>query len=316
MRTSIGQVLTWGICSFVHSGADVGGFFGSPDANLLARWYQVGAWLYPFFRCHCHHLSAHRELYVLKGDYFSIAREAVVDRYRLLPYWYTLARHANLTGEPIVRPLWWEFPDDKYIDVDDRAMVGSAIFVVPFLSHGSDPMTIALPVNSRWFFYRTLAEVNGTEVRVDFDGGRTPVFVRGGSIIPIKKRIRKSSALMFWDPFSLIVALDASGHAEGQLFVDDGESYDYALGGFVHRKFVMDGVKLSSVAAGGKSEGPFVGKYDVVVEQIQIAGMAKPPKKIVDKGGKELRFGEKDGLVTIHRPQLPLREDFQLTFQY
>lgn len=41
-------------------GADVGGFFGNPDTELLVRWYQLGAY-YPFFRGHAHHDTKRRE---------------------------------------------------------------------------------------------------------------------------------------------------------------------------------------------------------------------------------------------------------------
>jgi alpha-glucosidase (family GH31 glycosyl hydrolase) len=52
-------------------------------------------------------------------------REAVVDRYKLLPYWSHLGRIANLTGNPIVK--------DCCAHMDDRVMVGPALFVAPFL---------------------------------------------------------------------------------------------------------------------------------------------------------------------------------------
>ena len=42
------------------TGADVGGFFGNPEPDLLVRWYQVGAF-YPFFRGHAHHDTKRRE---------------------------------------------------------------------------------------------------------------------------------------------------------------------------------------------------------------------------------------------------------------
>jgi mannosyl-oligosaccharide alpha-1,3-glucosidase len=44
----------------VSTGADVGGFFGNPEPDLLVRWYQVGAF-YPFFRGHAHHDTKRRE---------------------------------------------------------------------------------------------------------------------------------------------------------------------------------------------------------------------------------------------------------------
>lgn len=43
-----------------YAGADVGGFFGNPEPELLVRWYQLGAF-YPFFRAHAHHDTKRRE---------------------------------------------------------------------------------------------------------------------------------------------------------------------------------------------------------------------------------------------------------------
>lgn len=45
------------------AGADVGGFFGNPDAELYTRFYQLGAF-YPFFRGHAHLDTARREPWV------------------------------------------------------------------------------------------------------------------------------------------------------------------------------------------------------------------------------------------------------------
>lgn len=49
------------------SGADVGGFFGNPEPELLLRWYQVGAY-YPFFRGHAHHDTKRREPWLFGYD--------------------------------------------------------------------------------------------------------------------------------------------------------------------------------------------------------------------------------------------------------
>ena len=35
--------VTLGLCGLSFSGADVGGFFGNPDPELLTRWYQAAA---------------------------------------------------------------------------------------------------------------------------------------------------------------------------------------------------------------------------------------------------------------------------------
>jgi alpha 1,3-glucosidase len=316
LRNSIQLVLSYGIAGMVYSGSDVGGFFNGPDPNLLARWYQVGAWTYPFFRCHCHHLSPNREVYLLKDQFQKVVREAIVDRYQLLPYWYTLARHANVTGDPIVRPLWWEFPEGRFLDVDDRVMVGRSLLVTPFLTEFGDPIRVQFPINTRWFNYQSLEEIKAIDITVDYNEGRTSVFIRGGSIIPIKRILRKSTTLMFWDPFTLIVAVDAKGIAEGELYVDDCDTFDFGRGQFVHRKFTFNGTVFSSTSLNPQNHERFARKYDAVIEQIRIAGLVAVPEKVLNSNGNELRIAERENIVIIHRTAAPVKEDFQLTFEH
>lgn len=52
-----------------------------------------------------------------------------------------------------------------------------------------------------------------------------PLFIRGGSIIPTRERRRRSSPLMKLDPFTLRIALDKKGSAQGELYLDDGETF-------------------------------------------------------------------------------------------
>ncbi|RVW28249.1 putative glucan 1,3-alpha-glucosidase [Vitis vinifera] len=60
LRVSVPMILTLGLTGMTFSGADVGGFFGNPETELLVRWYQLGAY-YPFFRAHAHHDTKRRE---------------------------------------------------------------------------------------------------------------------------------------------------------------------------------------------------------------------------------------------------------------
>lgn len=54
-----------------------------------------------------------------------------------------------------------------------------------------------------------------------------PVYQRGGSIIPRKDRVRRASSLMREDPYTLVVALDAEGKAQGTLYMDDEHTFEY-----------------------------------------------------------------------------------------
>jgi len=92
--------LNVGALSFV--GADVGGFFGNTDAELMTRWMQAGAYQ-PFFRGHAHHDAKRREPWMFGDETMVRLRRAAVARYALLPYWYTVFWQAGVTGMPVMR---------------------------------------------------------------------------------------------------------------------------------------------------------------------------------------------------------------------
>ena len=92
--------LNIGAISF--SGADVGGFFGNTDAELMTRWMQAGAYQ-PFFRGHAHHDAKRREPWVFGDETMVRLRKAAMARYALLPYWYTVFWNAGVTGMPVMR---------------------------------------------------------------------------------------------------------------------------------------------------------------------------------------------------------------------
>lgn len=73
------------------------------------------------------------------------------------------------------------------------------------------------------------------------------MFQRGGSIIPYKFRLRRSTTQMADDPFTLMVALDKKQSATGQLYFDDGISYNYNHSRqFVYREFEFRDNRLVS----------------------------------------------------------------------
>ncbi|GLT53611.1 hypothetical protein SLA2020_268710 [Shorea laevis] len=133
LRVSVPMILTLGLTGISFSGADVGGFFGNPEPELLVRWYQLGAY-YPFFRGHAHHDTKRREPWLFGERNTELIRDAIHVRYMLLPYFYTLFREANTSGVPVVRPLWMEFPSEEATFSNDEAfMVGNSIMVQGFI---------------------------------------------------------------------------------------------------------------------------------------------------------------------------------------
>ena len=138
-------------------------------------------------------------------------------------------------------------------------MVGPAILVRPVLVPGATHVDALLPRNGRWFCAHSGQEVvNKTDSwlpsnprasqshkrAVDMES--IPVFYRGGHVISRKERPRRSSEAQSQDPLTLVVALDKELKATGDVYVDDGHSFAFQKGHYVHRDFVFDGAKLKN----------------------------------------------------------------------
>ena len=80
-------------------GHDIGGFLGSPDAELFIRWLQFGSWT-PFLRNHSIDTSNAREPWMFGEANTPIVRRAIEERYRLLPWFYSLFDASSRTGIP------------------------------------------------------------------------------------------------------------------------------------------------------------------------------------------------------------------------
>lgn len=149
-------------------------------------------------------------------------------RYSLLPYTYTLFHKAHKAGETVLRALAWEFPNDPQLaGVETQFMSGPAILVTPVLEALVTTVRGVFPgvaQGTRWYDWYTLEEVDaaaGENKTLDAPIVHQPIHIRGGYIIPIQKagNTTKTSRL---NPWSLIVALDKDGKAEGDIYLDDG----------------------------------------------------------------------------------------------
>ncbi|RKP27115.1 glycosyl hydrolases family 31-domain-containing protein, partial [Syncephalis pseudoplumigaleata] len=243
LALSVQMVLSINVAGIPFVGADVGGFFGNPEPELLVRWYQAGAFQ-PFFRAHAHLDAKRREPFLYERKYMLLMREAIRVRYSLLPFWYTQFRHSSLTGMPVTRPMFVEFPKEAALFGNDRQyMVGRDLLVHPVTEPDATTVDVVLPGDEPWYDYFSMIQYAPGPQRMATSLSHIPVYIRGGSIVPTRQRVRAASTLMKDDPFTLIVALDKNGTAQGELYTDDGVSYDFLDGSYIHRRFTFkDGV--------------------------------------------------------------------------
>lgn len=185
LRMTIANVLGMGLSGQPYTGPDIGGFSGNPDAELYLRWFQLAAFL-PFFRTHSAVGTARREPWVYGEPFTSIMRSFLQLRYRLLPYLYSLAWQTHQAGIPMVRPLFWNFPNKQSLwDIDDAFMLGDNLLVAPVLQEKADHRIITLPPGEWLDFWTGQIYQGGGEIEVPVNLETIPVLVRAGAILPL-----------------------------------------------------------------------------------------------------------------------------------
>jgi alpha 1,3-glucosidase len=161
LRAAGPMVLSLGLAGVSFAGADVGGFFGNPDGELLARWLQLAAFQ-PFMRGHAHLDSRRREPWLFPEPFLSAQRDAIRTRYFLLPYLYTQFHDASLAGTPVVRPLWFEFPEEPELFGEELTfLLGPSLLVAPVVTAGATRVSARLPRGALWYRF-TPSSLAGT----------------------------------------------------------------------------------------------------------------------------------------------------------
>jgi len=102
LKASLPMLMSIGVSGIPFCGADIGGFFNNPEKELYIRWYQAAAFQ-PFVRGHSHLDSKRREPWLYDDETVGLVREALYERYSLLPYWYTLFKESSINGLPVMR---------------------------------------------------------------------------------------------------------------------------------------------------------------------------------------------------------------------
>eukprot|EP00759_Apiculatamorpha_spiralis_P054466 PhF_6_TR6941/c0_g1_i1/m.10182/K05546/GANAB; alpha 1,3-glucosidase len=272
LEKSIPMLLAMSVANLPFVGADVGGFFGNPETELLIRWYQLGAF-YPFFRGHAHLETKRREPWLFGPENTRIIRKAIANRYVFLPHIYTAFYHAHIEGLPVMRPLMMEFPTDASVAGEQKSfLIGEGLLVCPVVTQGATSVACTLPASTNWYDYYTGKPLSGSPT-LSAPLDHIPVLIRGGSIIPTRQRLRRSSAATVHDPITLYVAMaEGQATATGDLYMDDYHSFDYKQGGYVHRVFNAVENVLTCSAAPKSFTGSRTFETPVKVERILIYG--------------------------------------------
>lgn len=293
LAATIPQLLNLGLSGYPFNGADVGGFAGCPDAELFAEWMELGA-LQPFFRNHSEKQGCRREPWLFGDKVKERARKAVERRAQLLPYLYTLFEESSRTGAPIMRPLWFEYPNDPAAaDVARAYLLGAELLVAPKLLAGTGKYSVVLP-GGDWYDTHTSELLPAGKHELEAPANDSlRLFARAGAIIaqgPVLQSVGK--------PLKGALHLDVwPGQAcSGTLYIDDGRSFAFQNGAFRRLSFSCE-PGTSSLVVESKSSGSFDPWWQEL--RVVLHGVPRAAKTVVDATGERLTSAHDPAKKTV-----------------
>jgi alpha-glucosidase len=234
LQLAVAMCLGMSISGQPFVGSDIGGFIGTSDGELYARWLQLGVFS-PLMRTHKVINGQDQEPWSYGPVYESINRATLELRYRLLPYIYQVMQNASETGIPAMRPLIFEYPEEaEGIWNDSEFLFGNDLLVAPVLGPGERTRELRLPPGIWYDYWTRTRYVGGKNVHVPAPIDRIPIFVRAGAIIPTQQVVQfvdQSPA----DPLTFTVFPADSSRSRS--YEDDGRSFEYQSGSFIKRSF-------------------------------------------------------------------------------
>jgi oligosaccharide 4-alpha-D-glucosyltransferase len=274
---------------YIHS--DAGGFaMGEGDAELYLRWLQFSEYT-PIFRPHGTALyevdpnafSYPSEPALADKSVISNVRAVVNDRYDMLPYNYTLAYRQAAFGEPLIRPLYYQFPADaKASSIGDEFMWGDALLVAPVLEKGQKFRTIYLPKGEWYDFQKNTPFKGDTTISAELTLKNIPVFVKAGSFITNYSFTPKNTSTI---PIRGIMVhyYPAATASSYQLYLDDGVSKNSI------EKKAFELINFTSSGFNGKelaikiesNNGVYQGKPENYLFSLNLMNIQDRPKKIM-----------------------------------
>lgn len=213
MAASLRGGLSFGASGFSFWSHDIGGFFGKSPEELYRRWLPFGMFT-SHSRCHG---SPPKEPWPYGEKFTDDFRRAVELKYRLMPYVYAQAKDSADRGLPMLRALFFEFPDDAGAwTVDDEYLFGSSLLVAPLFEANTTARDVYLPAG-RWIDYQTGHVYAGGWHRIK--AGPVPIvlLVRDGTVLP-HIGLAQSTAQLDWSQLELVAYSTDGAAARGLVF--------------------------------------------------------------------------------------------------
>ena len=200
MAATLRGGLSLGLSGFTYWSHDIGGFVNRSPRELYRRWAPFGA-LSSHTRTHG---APPREPWEYDSAFVVDFRRAIELKYALMPYIYAQAKASSEKGFPMMRTLFFEYPDDptSWL-IEDEYFLGGDLLVAP-LFDDADHRRVYLPPGT-WIDYQTGRVYPGATWH-DIRAGTIPivVLVRDGAVVP-HIAVAQHTAAMNWNDVELRV---------------------------------------------------------------------------------------------------------------
>ncbi|MBR5929479.1 MAG: DUF5110 domain-containing protein [Prevotella sp.] len=213
---------------------DAGGFFrpGNQYTNQeyierMLRWIETSVFL-PLMRVHGYMSDTEPWRYGKEAQ--EIIAASLSERYRLQSYIYSGAAAVSFNGSTLMRPFIFDFPHDQQaLQQKYEYMFGPSLLVSPITEPNVTSWKTYLPVHPQgWYDYYSGKRVEGGQtVTTAVDKSRIPVFVKGGSILPLAVDPLIAAKTLHTP---LEIRIYPGADAVFTLYEDDGQSNDYEHG--------------------------------------------------------------------------------------
>ncbi|MEP6904665.1 MAG: TIM-barrel domain-containing protein [Gemmatimonadales bacterium] len=302
LRLALPMILGLGLSGIPFAGSDIGGFIGSPDAELYSRWLQSAA-LVPFARTHAMIGTPRREPWSYGPVNERANRATIRLRYKMMPALYTAYYQHTQQGSPVARPIFWNaLTDSAALATENEFLLGDHILVAPVLDSAAQNRVVYLPAGS-WYRLGSGEKYEGARSRTITapsaanDGNDTtglrglPVFIRAGAVVP-------SQAVVSYEGQRVLDTLELSvypGSATSQVYEDAGDGYGYQKGEYRLTSFRTEASAAQLVVVLSRNESHQGARYF----QVTVHDVGKPRRTLVDgkaartdfnAASRELRF--------------------------
>jgi alpha-glucosidase len=275
LKLAVAQTLNLGLSGFAWTGADVGGFTGGPSPDLLTRWFEYAAFL-PLFRDHSAKGVPRAEPWVDGPEHLAIRRHYVETRYRLMPYLYALAEANARTGDPLARPLAYDYRGTDGADCNTAMSftLGGRLLISGAPRPEQHNSYAACLPQGGWYDYWSGLAVDPVPSADGAYGTLTltpridtlPVFVRAGTILPQAPLVQSTSERP-QGPLELHVY--PGPDCAGDIYDDDGHSLGFAKGAFARQHVACEvgaqGVTRVTLAPRQGSHAPWWGALALTI---------------------------------------------------